>query len=758
MSRTRNRRRNKARQVQSERWTRLYAEGGGPSLATRRMIGERDALGISTYFACLRNLADDVAKIPLLTYYATVSGDRRIKRRAFDAPEYRLLHDEPNREMSAMTWKSTMIGNAASWGNAYSEIERDGAGRIVALWPIHPSRVTIERHPESRELIYIIRNDDGTMVYLDRPEIVHLSGFGGNGITGYSVLRYAAQSIGLTIAAHEFGEAFFGRGSHSNVALTHPKSLSKEAMDSLRESWQRVHSGPQNAYKPLILFEDMKIQTLTVPPREGQFLETRQLQIQEIARWFRMPMNKIQATEQSRGFEEEDRVYRSDTLMPWMMRFEQELNRKLFPADNSITAGFQTSELLRGNMTAQVAYFKGLFDIGSITPNEIRDALDLDPVGGGDATFVAVNNLMPLAHASRVMNHADAGRGAPTDESKPAEVTKPETPTQATAAATTVDQTIATASLNGAQISGLLEILANMSAGLLTAAGATSAIVAAFPQLGRDVAAEIVSGVVQDVAARPATESTVAVDDPPVKSIDKAEGHTPPKGVQEEAAKGLEWRREYGRGGTEVGVARARDLSNGTSVSDETIGRMVSYFARHEVDKQGQGWSPGEDGFPSAGRIAWSLWGGDPGRTWAESVWSSLGKSMPVTAASLVADLRQTLAPLTDTIRGGMARIAAAEKTFAKRLEKRPDGAEAKMVAFKSRLPADVEAELRPIAAVVIATVQKSLGVQIADIANRSVTASAQLWAEGRDRTVIESTIIDDIIELGRQAISDTGE
>ncbi len=95
---------------------------------------------------------------------------------------------------------------------------------------------------------------------------------------------------------------------------------------------------------------------------------------------------------------------------------------------------------------------------------------------------------------------------------------------------------------------------------------------------------------------------------------------SPPSGVREEAAKGLAWRDEYGRGGTAVGVARARDLSNGTNISPDTAKRMASYFARHEVDKQGEGWSPGEDGFPSAGRIAWALWGGDPGQAWASKL------------------------------------------------------------------------------------------------------------------------------------------
>lgn len=94
----------------------------------------------------------------------------------------------------------------------------------------------------------------------------------------------------------------------------------------------------------------------------------------------------------------------------------------------------------------------------------------------------------------------------------------------------------------------------------------------------------------------------------------------PPQTVRDEAARGLDWRAEYGRGGTAVGVARARDLKNGVAVSEDTLRRMRSYFARHEIDKQAEGWSPGEDGYPSAGRIAWALWGGDPGRSWADSI------------------------------------------------------------------------------------------------------------------------------------------
>ena len=105
------------------------------------------------------------------------------------------------------------------------------------------------------------------------------------------------------------------------------------------------------------------------------------------------------------------------------------------------------------------------------------------------------------------------------------------------------------------------------------------------------------------------------------------DGFSPPRGAREEARRGLEWRKEYGRGGTAVGVARARDISNGKELSASTIKRMVSFFARHEVDKKGKGWSPGTEGYPSNGRIAWALWGGDSGRSWANKIARRLDKA-----------------------------------------------------------------------------------------------------------------------------------
>jgi len=100
----------------------------------------------------------------------------------------------------------------------------------------------------------------------------------------------------------------------------------------------------------------------------------------------------------------------------------------------------------------------------------------------------------------------------------------------------------------------------------------------------------------------------------------RAESYTPNEAMKTEAQRGLDWRKEFGRGGTEIGIARARDIVNGKNLPLETVNRMVSFFARHEVDKEAEGFSPGEDGYPSNGRIAWALWGGDAGRSWANKI------------------------------------------------------------------------------------------------------------------------------------------
>ena len=179
--------------------------------------------------------------------------------------------------------------------------------------------------------------------------------------------------------------------------------------------------------------------------------------------------------------------------------------------------------------------------------------------------------------------------------------------------------------LNGAQVQALLELAQSVASGVISAEAGKAIATAAFPLLP----SEIIDRIFDNIEAGEITPEQIREASRAAEFSDKTRLAPPEKyahidfkpseALAKEAALGLEWRAEYNRGGTEVGVARARDLSNRTNLSPETVRRMNSYFARHEVDKQGEGFSPGEDGFPSAGRIAWALWGGDAGQSWASA-------------------------------------------------------------------------------------------------------------------------------------------
>jgi hypothetical protein len=185
-----------------------------------------------------------------------------------------------------------------------------------------------------------------------------------------------------------------------------------------------------------------------------------------------------------------------------------------------------------------------------------------------------------------------------------------------TTAAAPID--VASQALNGAQIASLLEIIVQTTANVLTVPSAKAITTASFPMLSQ----EQINSIFDNLSTTPINPATVlsALKKKVLAAEEEENSFAPTKEMAAEAELGLKWREEYKRGGTEVGVARARDISNMRNLSLDTVARMNSYFARHEVDKEALGWNQGEEGFPTAGRIAWQLWGGDPGKDWAARI------------------------------------------------------------------------------------------------------------------------------------------
>lgn len=368
-------------------------------------VNSESAMALSAYYACIRAISEDVAKLPLITYRRLPRG----KERAGNHLNYATLHDAPNPNMSAMSFRETITHWALGWGNGYAEIAWNGYGSPV-LYLIHPSRVRVEQ--EGASLAYYIANENGTSLRMPPEKILHIHGLGCDGLTGYSVLRYAAESVGLGLAAQAFGSSFFGNGANGGSVLEHPAELSDKAYTRLRESWQEKYVGLKNANSPIILEGGAKFNRVSIPPDEAQFLETRQFNVEDICRWFRVPPYKVQNLLRAQGWSTLDATntdYVTDTLLPWLVRWEQEIKRKLFVGDSEHYAEHLVNGLLRGDMKTRADFYRSQFGIGAMSINDIREAENQNPVDGGDTYFVP-SNMTPLELA--VQGKVNSGNAA----------------------------------------------------------------------------------------------------------------------------------------------------------------------------------------------------------------------------------------------------------------------------------------------------------------------------------------------------------
>lgn len=362
-------------------------------------VTEDKAMSLPVYYACIRNIAEDVAKLPLIVYERQ---QPRGKRRDTEHPVYKLLHDQPNGEMTAQSFRETLTHWAVGWGSGFAEIERDVRGRPIALWPIHPSRVEAKRD-EDEQLVFKVRQQSGAPIVITDANMLHVHGLGG-GIIGYSVFQFAAESLGLSLSAQEFGSSFYGNGSTPGGVLEFDGEVDDETLENLRSSWERMHKGSDNAGRIAILEQGLKYKAISIPPEQAQMLETRKFQIEEVCRWFRMPPHKIQhlADSNYNTVEAENISYVVDALQPWLTRWEQEIRRKLFTPAEPLFAEHLVAGLLRGDTAARSAFYKNLFDMGSLSPNDIRELENMNPIDGGEQYFIPVNNLAPLAQAGQI--------------------------------------------------------------------------------------------------------------------------------------------------------------------------------------------------------------------------------------------------------------------------------------------------------------------------------------------------------------------
>lgn len=370
---------------------------GGDRTVSGETIGPDKALTLSAYFAAIRAISEDVGKLPLIVYKHLKP---RGKERATGHPLYRLLHDEPNREMSAMSFRETLTMHAIGWGNGYAEISRNDKGNPVALWPIDPGRVRVERTDDSK-IIYIVSVAKGGEIRLASRDMLHLHGLGFDGLTGYSVAHLARESIGAALAAEKSGAALFGNSSRPDGVLTTPDTLTTEAAERLRKSWGERHKGAENAHKTAVLEQGLEFKPIAIPNKDSQWIEAREFSVSELARWLRIPPHKIAHLRDATfsNIESQAREYVIDTLQPWLVRWEQEIARKLIVPRSMLFAEHLVDGLLRGDTEIRFNAYQTAINSGWMSRNEARALENLNPAEGLDE-FLQPLNTAPVGDAA----------------------------------------------------------------------------------------------------------------------------------------------------------------------------------------------------------------------------------------------------------------------------------------------------------------------------------------------------------------------
>ena len=377
-------------------------------------VNERTAMQTTAVYACVRILAEAVASLPLHVYEYQDDGGKKL---VHDHPLYYLLHDEPNPEMTSFVFRETLMSHLLIWGNAYAQIIRDGAGRVLGLYPLLPDKMEVQR--DDRGNIYYVysRNSDENPTFkeygnikLKAEDVLHIPGLGFDGLIGYSPIAMAKNAVGMTLACEEYGASFFANGANPGGVLEHPGVLKDPS--KVRESWNSVYRGVNNAHKITVLEEGMKYQQIGIPPEEAQFLETRKFQINEIARLYRIPPHMVGDLDKSSfsNIEQQSLEFVKYTLDPWVIRWEQSLQRSLLlPGEKGkYFIKLNVDGLLRGDYQSRMNGYAVGRQNGWFSANDIREMENMNPIPDEEG-----GNLYLINGAMTKL--ADAGAFAKTD-------------------------------------------------------------------------------------------------------------------------------------------------------------------------------------------------------------------------------------------------------------------------------------------------------------------------------------------------------
>ena len=367
------------------------------STSAGKPVNEHTAMQMTAVYSCVRILSETLAGLPLHVYKYNNSGG---KEKHLTHPIYKLLHDEPNPEMTSFAFRETLMSHLLLWGNAYAQIIRNAHGEVLSLYPLMPNKMTVDRDSNGR-LFYLYQRSSedvpslgkDSQVYLAPTDVLHIPGLGFDGLVGYSPIAMAKNAVGLAIATEEYGAKFFANGAAPGGVLEHPGTIKDP--QKVKESWNAAYQGSANSHRVAVLEEGMKYQPIGISPEQAQFLETRKFQINEIARIFRVPPHMLADLEKSSfsNIEQQSLEFVKYTLDPWVVRWEQSMCRALLSDSEKPTLfiKFNVDGLLRGDYASRMSGYATARQNGWMSANDIRELENLDRIPaelGGDLYLI----------------------------------------------------------------------------------------------------------------------------------------------------------------------------------------------------------------------------------------------------------------------------------------------------------------------------------------------------------------------------------
>ena len=387
------------------RFVEFYTNGLGPI----RFVGDDDddsrvtaAMSVAAFHACVRVLAEGVAGLPFHLLREVAGGS---KERAGDHHLYEILHRKPNSWQSSYEFRETLVQHVATWGNAYVLKVYDRSGRVEELVPLHPSNVNVSQL-ENRALVYdYLPTPDSDGRRFREDQIIHVRYLSDNGYLGMVPLALCGGVIELARSMDVYAQRFWQNDAKPGVILESSQPIPAEALDRMRQSWERVHRGVRNAGRTAVLPNGVTVRELSGQTAEqSQLVELRTFVVQEIARAMRVPCSMIGENSRSTysNAEQESLNFVQNSLLSWCRRFESAFDRSLLGAMPGYSVSLDVRGLLRGDSTTRAAYYSSLFSLGVLSPNDIRRLEDMPPIReeGADQYFIPTNNFTSLADAA----------------------------------------------------------------------------------------------------------------------------------------------------------------------------------------------------------------------------------------------------------------------------------------------------------------------------------------------------------------------